>query len=568
MKRRIDLFLVLFLVAFALWGCGSRVSVSGDDPNAAYSPATSGEEAEGANAQCAPFPVSSLCEVRIPAPPPIPSPKAVLTVSDGPICDLGQVPIGWSTDKMLTVTNTGIGTAKNLQNWSYFPTYEFRFKGGIFPGQGGTCAVGQSLVVGQSCTLMITFTPDFVYRAESRIHLTYLDEGYPRSGGRSVRGSGTFCIRSDPDFGGGIGTPEDPYLIYNVSQLQNVHDHVGCHFKLMSDLNLAGIPFAPLGDPGPSGYVDLEFSGSFDGNNHAINNFTFANAQKNYVGFFAYVAASGTIKNLRLGALEVTGNSMVGGLAGWIDAQLSPDRKLWHGTIENCSVTGKVTGGTTLGGLAGYSTGNILNSSSSATVTGVGYAWYVGGLAGVSIGGKISRSHATGDLFLNGSANQVAGGLVGEIGTNEVGPSVKDPAVIETSYATGAIHDGRSWVGGFAGAISDASVKNCYSAGTVSAGGYRIGGFAGEMLNATLANSYSASVVSIIGGALDVGGLIGGRSNSAVTNSFWDITLNSSLPDDGNGRSTAFLKTQSGYPASWDFTNVWVMPAVSYPLLR
>ena len=133
----------------------------------------------------------------------------------------------------------------------------------------------------------------------------------------------------------------------------------GLQVKLDADIDLLGKPFYPI----PS------FSGSFDGGGHTISNFVLA-TDGSHQGFFRYLQAGGSIKNLNLEGRVEPDNSrcQVGGLVGTS-----------YGSIENCSFDGKVTGLNYVGGIAGESYGTIKNCSVRGTISG---KRFTGGVAG------------------------------------------------------------------------------------------------------------------------------------------------------------------------------------------
>ncbi|MEI9930482.1 MAG: hypothetical protein WDM89_07995 [Rhizomicrobium sp.] len=96
--------------------------------------------------------------------------------------------------------------------------------------------------------------------------------------------------------------------------------------------------------------------------------------------------------------------------------------KLLAGTIENVSVTGKISGGSgsTIGGIVGTDdTGVIQNAYSAATVMGGDGAKNVGGVIGYFAGecgpeclGQLTSSFSVGPV--SGGAGASVGGVIGE----------------------------------------------------------------------------------------------------------------------------------------------------------
>ncbi|MCG2767823.1 MAG: S8 family serine peptidase [Anaerolineae bacterium] len=78
-----------------------------------------------------------------------------LTVSNEPVYNFGVHPVGSTTTKVFTVTNRGSFTATSMSGGGL--TTPFAFAGEAYPGAGGTC--GFSLNPGESCTVVVTFSP-------------------------------------------------------------------------------------------------------------------------------------------------------------------------------------------------------------------------------------------------------------------------------------------------------------------------------------------------------------------------------------------------------------------------
>ena len=184
---------------------------------------------------------------------------------------------------------------------------------------------------------------------------------------------------------------------------------------LAADIDLTGTEWTPIPN----------FAGTFDGNGKTITGLTINQPSTDNVGLFASIDDEGTVKNLKLDKVNVTANSNVGAVAGQN-----------RGTIENCSVSGKVAGSSDnscVGGIAGFHRkGSITDCHSSATVTGKAY---VGGIAGQSsaIEGAttITACYSTGSITAtksNTMGYSYAGGVVG-LNTNK--------AILTACYATG-----------------------------------------------------------------------------------------------------------------------------------
>ena len=184
--------------------------------------------------------------------------------------------------------------------------------------------------------------------------------------------------RFDSVFSGGSGTEADPYKISSVTDLQALVNYVnagtdynGTYFKLTADIDLKYSEWTPIGTNG-----EFPFKGTFDGGNHTISKLKVSEGNVN-AGLFGI--NGGTIKNVTLTGVNVTGTSNVGGLVGTN-----------VGTVDNCIVSGTVTGtsnSSSAGGLVGNNdTGTIKNSISVATVSVGSGSPYGGGLVGNNSG--------------------------------------------------------------------------------------------------------------------------------------------------------------------------------------
>lgn len=186
-------------------------------------------------------------------------------------------------------------------------------------------------------------------------------------------------------FAGGAGTVDDPYKISTGAELAYLAEKVnggksysGNYFKLTSDirLNADDVPTAD-GEPTlwtPIGtYVSRKdskpFSGTFDGNGHAITGLYINNAAQ-YQGLFGNISTGGVVKNLAVaGRVTATGQNNVGGIVA----------RLSGGTVQNCGFYGAVTAGTSnAGGVVGQGSATncwYYRTDDGASVLGVYGSW-------------------------------------------------------------------------------------------------------------------------------------------------------------------------------------------------
>ncbi|HNS19594.1 MAG TPA: thioredoxin [Sedimentisphaerales bacterium] len=326
-----------------------------------------------------------------------------------------------------------------------------------------------------------------------------------------------------PTFSGGVGEPQDPYLISTAEDLnrigQNPRLMQRC-FKLINNINLTGLHFYPIGGP------DRPYAGVFNGNSHAVSNLTING--ENYLGLFGLLASGAAIRDLGVLDVNIAGSSFIGGLAGGNGSYLL---LTLGSSVTNCYSTGSVSGtGICVGGLVGFNgwLGTITTSSTTALVGGAGDG--VGGLAGIN-DGSITMSHAT--ALVRGAGDGV-GGLAG---WNWGG--------ITASYSNGSV-SGSQEVGGLVG-YNGGSVVQSYSSGSVDGKG-------------------------------DVGGLVGRCWDGAAAACFWDIeTSGQATSAGGVGKTTAEMQTAATFlEAGWDFVDEttngtediwWIDEGKDYPRL-
>ena len=202
------------------------------------------------------------------------------------------------------------------------------------------------------------------------------------------------------DDGQGNYTVTSAEDLKNIAKLVNEQWNLGINITLTSDIDLSGIDWTPIG-------IDYNhrYTGTFDGGGHTITGLTVTGSYK-YAGLFGDIDENGTVKNVVLEDVQITSDNSsgyAGGVAG----------DSW-GTIENCSVSGSVSGTTFAGGVVGSQWGgSITGCNSSATVKGVIFA---GGIAGeTNSGASLTGCYATGDVTVenDGTNNSHAGGMVG-----------------------------------------------------------------------------------------------------------------------------------------------------------
>ena len=265
------------------------------------------------------------------------------------------------------------------------------------------------------------------------------------------------AIGSWADGGGESGAAEDldyiydsntkTYTVYNANGLlawnEAAQKDRSINCTLTADINLTGKDWTPIGTD-----YNNSYKGTFDGGGHTITGLTFTTNDK-YAGLFGRLGEAGTVKNVVMEGVQITCNhwsGYAGGVAGYS----------W-GTIENCSVSGSVSGTVYVGGLVGAQIdGSITGCSSSATVKG---KVYVGGVVGQTNGGAtLTACCATGNVTLEiaPQKNIAGGGLVGMNAGSSLLSCYATGNVTSTGSSTGYMH-----IGGFLG-NNYTTVTACY----------------------------------------------------------------------------------------------------------
>ena len=238
------------------------------------------------------------------------------------------------------------------------------------------------------------------------------------------------------------------YTVYNADGLlawnEAAQKDRSINCTLTADIDLTGKDWSPIGTNFYNSYT-----GTFDGGGHTIMGLT-VTTNDQYVGLFGRLGKAGTVKNVVMDGIQITCNHRLGyagGVAGFS----------WGGTIENCSVSGSVSGTICAGGVVGIQwEASITGCSSSATVKGM---VQVGGVAGeTNSGATMAACYATGNVTIEIDPinNILGGGLVGFNAGSSVLACYATGNVTSTGSSTGKVH-----IGGFLG-NNYTTVTACY----------------------------------------------------------------------------------------------------------
>ena len=223
------------------------------------------------------------------------------------------------------------------------------------------------------------------------------------------------------------------YTVTSADGLMNIAELVNggksdINITLDTDIDLTGKDWTPIGTD-----YDNSYKGTFDGGGHTITGLTFTTNDE-YAGLFGWLNRAGTVKNVVMEGVQITSNQIYGGSIGGVAGYS------W-GTIENCSVSGSVSGTVYVGGVVGAQIdGSITGCSSSATVKGT---VDVGGVAGqTNSSATLTACYATGNVIIeiDPVKNISGGGLVGFNGGNGVLACYATGNVTSTGSSTGNVH--------------------------------------------------------------------------------------------------------------------------------
>ena len=305
----------------------------------------------------------------------------------------------------------------------------------------------------------------------------------------------------------GNGDAGSPYLIFSGAQLACLAERTNeadaayndKQYRLTHNVDLAAygatfndgagwIPIGVYGDPD-----NHSFMGVFDGYGHTVSGLYIDDVALDFVGLFGSLD-NATVENLTLSHVRITGNYLVGSVAGLV----------YNGSsLSNCAATGVVTGAYNVGGVVGTVSMNssLSNCHASGTVSGL----HITGGVTSEVTDDSSLADCSATCQVTGNSN--VGGVTGLVNNN---------SSLTNCYATGTVTGMLSgynyYVGGVTGLVDNNShLTNCYATGAVT-GENRIGGVTGQVYRTTsedfcyLTNCYATGAVT---GAQDVGGVVG-----------------------------------------------------------
>ncbi|MCK9322200.1 MAG: hypothetical protein M0P32_09385, partial [Bacteroidales bacterium] len=354
--------------------------------------------------------------------------------------------------------------------------------------------------------------------------------------------------------------------IHTQEDLAAITDAPNASYILMANIDLAE----------HSDFYIPTFGGVFDGNGFEISHLTLSlGPLVEKAGLFGELSAGGTIKNLGVVDINITGGKQyIGGIVGYnygtvtnsyttgiIDGSAERVGGVigfnMEGTLSDSYSTATITGSEAIGGLIGWSQNGEITDSHWEGIIG-GSSYYIGGLIGFDEGGIITNCYTRGEVD---STGDYVGGLIGyhtssmqEIvgsgvvqssyseatvtGSNAVGGLLGilegDPTSIIKSYATGSV-TGEYYVGGLVGkSYGDSIIETSFASGNVT-GNDEVGGLVGENDCLSITNSYAlGNVTETSGDGGEIGGLIGYHYGGIINNCYSAGEISSLLVVEGD----------------------------------
>lgn len=366
--------------------------------------------------------------------------------------------------------------------------------------------------------------------------------------------------------------PQEPISITTADELKAIAQNPGASYVLKNDIDLSG----------QAAWVSITgFSGSLDGNGHAVKGLT-ASLIDSMTG--------GSISRLSLTGVKISGTGSTGALVNTLGS--SADKK---SVISGITVSGTVSGTDVTGGIIGTAVNTdaemtIEACSFSGSVTGQNE---VGGIIGLV---KCSSVNGAAAVSMTGLANagtikgtSKIGGILGAAAIEDSASNVNACVTLEKSYNVGLIDSISSYSGGMAGYIeipgtASASqavkIENCYNTGKMRDGGNISGEIriaSGSILiSKCIGNqTYNSATKGIVDNVQPVYGDTTGTCTLAdcyyfTANGEYAYTSSTYI----TGTATALNETQMKTAASFknfDFANVWVINAAQnggYPYLK
>ena len=238
------------------------------------------------------------------------------------------------------------------------------------------------------------------------------------------------------------------YLIGSVSDFKELlafGQDTNLKFRLTNDLDLSS---------DPNFYIPY-LAGEFDGDGHIISNLRLNLSAVSTLGLFGHLVQSGSIYDVGVENVNITGDYFIGGLVGGS-----------HGTVHNCYATGNLTGWVVVGGLVGDNSNGGTVSNSYSTCNVIGYA-HVGGLVGQHCNGAFtSNSYSIGNVVGAESSAGLVGAYMLDSTVTDSFWDIETSGQVDSDAGTGKITAEMKDVTTFSGAgwnittVADPGIRN------------------------------------------------------------------------------------------------------------
>lgn len=296
-----------------------------------------------------------------------------------------------------------------------------------------------------------------------------------------------FCSFAYADTGlQGVGTEENPYLLYTRADLFCVNNDVNASYKLMGDIDLEKQEFTPVGNAEAGA-----FAGTFDGNGYTISNLKVSSGK--YAALFG--CNEGTVKNIVLKNIDVSGTRYAAGVvAENAEAGIIADCKVLSGKVQGVDGLNPLN----IGGICGLNGGKLEGVfENRAIVKSEEISSIAGGIAGKSTADvELSDVKNYGDI-----TGDCAGGLIGYganvsiIGGQNVG-NISNFLLGGNSRATfDRVTYGNA--GGILGYSTKSNIDESYNAGKIAGVKYGAGIIA-RTQEAELNKCYNSAAITML----------------------------------------------------------------------
>ncbi len=378
---------------------------------------------------------------------------------------------------------------------------------------------------GQGVTVTQTSGEQYAtnFPEESAIYAGVEDGSLPAGGGTATFEVGfdsaisdLFKIEGRNTFDVNVSVSGAETVITTVEQFLSIRKNPSGLYKLGADIDLAGVEFNGFCNDGSTA-----FTGTLDGQGHAVKNFSLKFTGESNKGLFGKTSAA------KIMNIAFVGFKIDGGLGGAHHVGLIGQGSAY---MENVAIVGHVIGNDHVGLVAGDADGiEMLNCYAVGRVEG---SSQVGGYFGCTLEGGCNVENCLSN--------------------------------VEASATY------RGWTGGFVGLIDKANsavtIKNCVSIGNCSTTGSGNPKVTAPFIAGNNAGDTPNAVVTFTGNIYNSVATMDGATEWPTKNE----TAEGGVVESATAQNPNTLAAQNTYTAiGWDFDNVWAMGTgeYKYPVL-